>query len=90
LKYLNSNIFFNQPTNNDDITCTATYLIEFNVIYSEVYQMPTAYFTILNLENNSIISFDDFLKLQKYNSEVDMKNNFVSKGYEISKTVKLN
>jgi hypothetical protein len=86
LKYLKSNICFTFPENND-VSYNPTYIIEFNIFYSEVYQTPTAYFTILNLDNNNLTTFEDFLKLLIKNSEKYLKYNFVSSGYEISKTV---
>jgi hypothetical protein len=54
--------------------------------------MPTAYFTIIDIENNKIIKFEDYLKLLelslKLNDEYKKSFNLISGGYEISKTVK--
>ena len=59
----------------------SSYMIEFNVIYSEVYQMPTLYFIITNLELNKLISFDEYLK------QSNTEDNFFYKNYEVSKVV---
>jgi hypothetical protein len=64
-----------------------SFLLEFNIIYSEVYQMPTAYFSIINLEKNNPVNFDDFIKLS--NKDIYSNNDFISKGYEVSRVVSL-
>lgn len=61
-------------------------MIEFNAIYSNVYQLPTLYFLIYNINQGiTLISFEDFLHDMKKNK--NYTNDFVSKNYEISKTV---
>jgi hypothetical protein len=62
------------------------YIIELNIIYSEVYQMPTVYFLINNNDTNKIINFDDYLDLNKYKAD-HSHSDFLNKSYEISKIV---
>jgi hypothetical protein len=61
-------------------------IIEINVIYSEVYRMPTVYFNIL--KNNNYISYNDFQELIKKENDV-LDSELILKQFEISKTVKL-
>jgi hypothetical protein len=59
-------------------------MIEFNIIYSEVYETPTLYFLITDLELNNLVNFDDYLiKLDKQENSAS----FANKNYEVSKIV---
>ena len=82
---MKSNIIHILSSDNSDDNYS--FLLEFNIIYSEVYQMPTAYFLLLNLENNNPVNFDDFIKLS--NRDIYSKNNFILKGYEVSRVVSI-
>ncbi len=78
---MKSNLYIKEIEEGDE-----NYMIEFNVIYFDVYQLPTLYFIIYKVEEgNRLISFDEFLTNMKRSR--NYTNDFVSKNYEISKTV---
>jgi hypothetical protein len=59
-------------------------MIEFNIIYSDVYETPTLYFLITDLELNNLVSFDNYLiQLNKQENSAS----FAFKNYEVSKIV---
>ncbi len=81
LKFLKANLFLKEQDEDNE-----NYLIEFNIIYSDVYQLPTLYFIIYDLEqNNKLVSFEEFKTNLKNNR--GYTNDFVSNNYEITQTV---
>lgn len=83
--YLKSNIYVKALKDE--------FLIQFDVIYSEIYQMPSSYFIITQLPNEEreakIIKFEEYLEKIKDNTEekISTVSDFISKGFEVSKTV---
>lgn len=73
LRYLKSNVFVNNM------------ILEFNIIFSEIYQMPTVYFLITDISNNTFIKFEEYINIIK--ESVDFNSDFIQKNYEISKIV---
>ena len=81
LKFLKANLFLKEQDEANE-----NYLIEFNIIYSDVYQLPTLYFIIYDLEeSNRLVSFEEFKTNSKNNR--GYTNDFVSNNYEITQTV---
>ena len=87
IKYLKSNILL-KDKDIDDLE-NANYMIEFNVIYSDVYELPTLYFLIYKIDEGSrLVSFEEFKTT--FEKSKGYSNEFVSKNYEISKIVNVN
>lgn len=76
IKYLKSYIFKEEEGNS--------FMIELDIIYSDVYQMPTIYFIINDINENRVINFEDYIEKTK----IDINLDSVYKNFEISKTVK--
>jgi hypothetical protein len=86
IKYLKSNLLLKDQDIDDHEN--TNYLIEFNVIYSDVYELPTLYFLIYKInEGNRLVSFEEFKTV--FENSKGFSNEFVSKNYEISKTVSI-
>ncbi len=72
--------------NEKDDDANENYMIEFNVIYSDVYQLPTLYYLIYKIDYcNRLVSFEEFKST--FEKSKGYSNDFVLKNYEISKTV---
>ncbi len=80
MKYLKSSLF--KKSDSDGYN----FMLEINVIYSEVYQMPTVYFIITDLDENKIINFDDYMIRITKGADIEI----LKKNFEVSRTVNYN
>jgi hypothetical protein len=70
---------------SQDFNLNMEFLIEMNIIYSEVYMMPTLYFLIYDKTQNKYIEVEEYFGIIKRKG--NESSVFILKSYEILKTV---
>ncbi len=63
--------------------------MDFDILYSEVYEIPVLYFLIFDIKNEKYINYEDFSKYFEIENTIYLAKFFDFKSLEFTKEVNL-